>query len=185
MYVVLSGLLVWSRYKTDFMASGGLPQTPSVEDLLSEIGKMKTRSQTKYLSKEENDGHWCFPGCTFADSVKLVECSNKQCLVGWFHIECVGLDPENPPPGIWLCPVCRVKVSDTDSALGLDSDKLDGKALVDSDQVDEKLDSAGAGVDIVTDDKSKEDGANAVAAMTGDQADVGQEPLAPVKSRVL
>lgn len=36
----------------------------------------------------------------------MVECSNKNCLVQWFHFGCVGI--KSAPRGLWYCPTCRV-----------------------------------------------------------------------------
>ena len=36
---------------------------------------------------------------------KMVSCDNETCLVGWFHLSCVGLK-EPPKMGKWYCPEC-------------------------------------------------------------------------------
>ena len=33
----------------------------------------------------------------------------KECMVEWFHYQCVSLSAANPPPTSWLCPTCTQK----------------------------------------------------------------------------
>ena len=36
----------------------------------------------------------------------MIECDGPDCLIGWFHYTCVGLDDDLPDESQWLCPSC-------------------------------------------------------------------------------
>lgn len=40
---------------------------------------------------------------------KMIECDNRDCPIGWFHYECLGLPPDYviPESETWYCPKCR------------------------------------------------------------------------------
>ena len=35
---------------------------------------------------------------------EMIACENKECLIEWFHMECVGL---SETPSVWYCKDCR------------------------------------------------------------------------------
>ena len=39
----------------------------------------------------------------------MVSCDNPECMVEWFHYQCVGLSAANPPPNSWMCGACTQK----------------------------------------------------------------------------
>ncbi|XP_062504231.1 inhibitor of growth protein 4-like [Corticium candelabrum] len=49
-----------------------------------------------------NEAKYCF--CERGPFGEMVGCDNLECLVEWFHFECVGLTEQ--PKGEWYCPQC-------------------------------------------------------------------------------
>ncbi|KAI5695370.1 hypothetical protein M8J75_015501 [Diaphorina citri] len=41
----------------------------------------------------------------------MVACDSKNCPYEWYHCECVGIAPDNPPKGKWYCPLCLEKMA--------------------------------------------------------------------------
>ncbi|KAK9823528.1 hypothetical protein WJX72_003426 [[Myrmecia] bisecta] len=37
---------------------------------------------------------------------EMIACDNPDCPVEWFHYECVGISPDDPPKGKWYCTDC-------------------------------------------------------------------------------
>eukprot|EP00501_MAST-03F_sp_TOSAG23-6_P001241 GSMAST32.ASY1.ANO1.1287.1 assembled CDS len=37
----------------------------------------------------------------------MIGCDYEKCVLEWFHLNCVGLNPLNKPKGKWYCPQCR------------------------------------------------------------------------------
>ena len=58
---------------------------------------------TKDVDVESDEISPCI--CGTNDPGKWIECDNMSCLVGWYHLDCVGL--KKPPVGDWICPRCR------------------------------------------------------------------------------
>ena len=56
----------------------------------------------------EDDTAYCYEGCTLTTSKKLIGCDG-DCPIEWFHVECVGIDPESVPQGSLKCPECSLK----------------------------------------------------------------------------
>ena len=51
----------------------------------------------------DDDGTWCY-----YQQVKggdTVGCENKDCVIKWFHMECLKM--MEPPKGKWFCPDCH------------------------------------------------------------------------------
>ena len=46
---------------------------------------------------------YCY--CQRVSFGEMVACDNPDCLIEWFHYECVGLD--QPPHGKWYCKDCE------------------------------------------------------------------------------
>ena len=46
---------------------------------------------------------YCY--CQRVSFGEMVACDNPDCLIEWFHYECVGLD--EPPKGKWYCKDCE------------------------------------------------------------------------------
>ena len=61
-----------------------------------------------------SDEVWCL--CREPSYGDMVRCDNKECDIGWFHLDCVGL--ERAPTGEWLCPNCRPRPKKRASRMG-------------------------------------------------------------------
>lgn len=48
----------------------------------------------------------------------MVACDSKNCPYEWYHCECVGIAPDNPPKGKWYCPLCTEKMKQYSSSGG-------------------------------------------------------------------
>uniref|UniRef100_A0A8D9ESR6 Inhibitor of growth protein n=1 Tax=Cacopsylla melanoneura TaxID=428564 RepID=A0A8D9ESR6_9HEMI len=53
----------------------------------------------------------------------MVACDSKNCPYEWYHCECVGIAPDNPPKGKWYCPLCLEKMAANKSSHGGSSRK--------------------------------------------------------------
>ena len=51
---------------------------------------------------DANEPTYCT--CKRISSGNMVACDNPECLIEWFHYECVGLTGDPPDP--WFCPAC-------------------------------------------------------------------------------
>ena len=48
---------------------------------------------SQWLSKNVMSDHWCV--CRRPeDGKEMIECGNEKCLVGWYHVDCVGVHVE-------------------------------------------------------------------------------------------
>lgn len=56
-----------------------------------------------------DDGSYCICG-EEKDGV-AIQCSNKDCKQGWYHLECAGL--QEAPKGKWTCLICKMPKTDT------------------------------------------------------------------------
>eukprot|EP00759_Apiculatamorpha_spiralis_P001096 PhF_6_TR1040/c2_g1_i6/m.2138 len=51
---------------------------------------------------EDNEVTYCV--CNRPAYGRMIECDNRDCLVSWFHLDCVGL---KRIPKTWYCPKCK------------------------------------------------------------------------------
>lgn len=52
---------------------------------------------------------YCFCQCPYDEVSEMIACDAKDCVIEWFHFECVGIMV--PPQGSWYCPDCRKKLA--------------------------------------------------------------------------
>lgn len=38
---------------------------------------------------------------------EMIACDNENCLIEWYHCQCVGVTPATRPKGKWYCPACQ------------------------------------------------------------------------------
>ena len=58
---------------------------------------------------DEDHAKYCF--CRQeSDGETFIECSNHQCRIKWYHINCVGIAEDNIPENEWTCPRCLPKM---------------------------------------------------------------------------
>ncbi|KAK4875203.1 hypothetical protein RN001_011625 [Aquatica leii] len=50
---------------------------------------------------------YCYCRCPYDEVSEMIGCDADDCLIEWFHFECVGIMV--PPKGQWFCPDCRKK----------------------------------------------------------------------------
>ena len=44
-----------------------------------------------WLKQLKTEDRWCF--CLGLDNGKeMIECENEKCLIGWYHVDCIGTD---------------------------------------------------------------------------------------------
>jgi len=49
------------------------------------------------------DQTWC--SCNGKEEGRMIACDNSDCLIEWFHYQCVGIKRKSK--GKWYCPQCR------------------------------------------------------------------------------
>jgi len=85
-----------------------------VSSLVSSTGgkaasESSTSNNSQLLDSINNDSttsslnSFCICGKGFVG--QMIACEASECLVEWYHFECVGLTVE--PEGDWICPACR------------------------------------------------------------------------------
>ena len=60
---------------------------------------MKSNVETKLTSQKR----YCL--CNEPYNRAMLKCCNKNCLIKWFHLDCVGLRAH--PKGSWFCSTCK------------------------------------------------------------------------------
>lgn len=58
---------------------------------------------------QRNEKLYCFCQCPYDEVSEMIACDAKDCVIEWFHFECVGIMV--PPQGSWYCPDCRKKLA--------------------------------------------------------------------------
>ena len=60
-------------------------------------------------SQHNNSNHplqtFCY--CKGPDTGKMIACDNNECVIEWFHLDCLKIDEKSIPKGKWYCPDCR------------------------------------------------------------------------------
>ena len=41
---------------------------------------------------------------------EMIACDNENCLIEWYHCQCVGVTPATRPKGKWYCPSCQDQI---------------------------------------------------------------------------
>ena len=74
------------------------------------MAEVSSNAHDEFLDASDMISH-CYKNCARTDSVQMIGCDAPGCDIEWFHIEYVGLSPDNIP-GIhkkWMCTHCAVK----------------------------------------------------------------------------
>ncbi|KAH8358237.1 hypothetical protein KR084_008865 [Drosophila pseudotakahashii] len=58
----------------------------------------------------EGESVYCYCRCPYDEVSEMIACDGDNCLIEWFHFECVGIMVA--PQGKWFCAECRPKYSD-------------------------------------------------------------------------
>lgn len=79
----------------------------TTEDEEALVDASRARFQLSVEEYDPNEPVYCV--CRKVSSGKMVGCTNDDCLVEWFHYECVGIpqDVADAELDEWLCPQCR------------------------------------------------------------------------------
>ena len=62
--------------------------------------------QSTEEERPNDDSSYCFCRQS-SDLDDLIECSNTNCKIRWFHFKCVGVSKRSIPSGDWYCPRCQ------------------------------------------------------------------------------
>eukprot|EP01029_Cantina_marsupialis_P026336 TRINITY_DN704_c0_g3_i1.p1 TRINITY_DN704_c0_g3~~TRINITY_DN704_c0_g3_i1.p1 ORF type:complete len:261 (-),score=88.08 TRINITY_DN704_c0_g3_i1:163-945(-) len=69
-------------------------------------------SETRGFHDEEENQTYCI--CKGASHGEMIGCDGANCLIEWFHFECVGVKPgEIGPDQKWYCPDCQRRIDDS------------------------------------------------------------------------
>ncbi|XP_055905831.1 uncharacterized protein LOC129941238 [Eupeodes corollae] len=62
-------------------------------------------------ARQPRDGEsvYCYCRCPYDEVSEMIACDGENCLIEWFHFECVGIMVA--PQGKWFCAECRPKYS--------------------------------------------------------------------------
>ncbi|KAL6786106.1 hypothetical protein ACKKBG_A01425 [Auxenochlorella protothecoides x Auxenochlorella symbiontica] len=74
---------------------GGTPHVMTSEELY----------QAALAAADASEPTYCY--CKRISFGEMIACEHPECLIEWFHFECVGLTAENRPKGKWYCKECR------------------------------------------------------------------------------
>lgn len=67
--------------------------------------RIQRRRQTVCVSTQTEEVVWCI--CRERDDGReMIACDHDQCLIGWFHTDCVHIVVV--PTGNWYCPNCSI-----------------------------------------------------------------------------
>ncbi|KAH8305946.1 hypothetical protein KR018_004986 [Drosophila ironensis] len=58
----------------------------------------------------EGESVYCYCRCPYDEVSEMIACDGENCLIEWFHFECVGIMVA--PQGKWFCAECRAKYSE-------------------------------------------------------------------------
>ncbi|XP_034652739.1 uncharacterized protein LOC117891403 [Drosophila subobscura] len=58
----------------------------------------------------EGESVYCYCRCPYDEVSEMIACDGDNCLIEWFHFECVGIMVA--PQGRWFCAECRPKYSE-------------------------------------------------------------------------
>ncbi|KAH8297142.1 hypothetical protein KR044_005346 [Drosophila immigrans] len=58
----------------------------------------------------EGESVYCYCRCPYDEVSEMIACDGSNCLIEWFHFECVGIMVA--PQGKWFCAECRPKYSE-------------------------------------------------------------------------
>ncbi|EDW91782.1 uncharacterized protein LOC6531261 isoform X1 [Drosophila yakuba] len=58
----------------------------------------------------EGESVYCYCRCPYDEVSEMIACDGDNCLIEWFHFECVGIMVA--PQGKWFCAECRPKYSE-------------------------------------------------------------------------
>ncbi|XP_036330341.1 uncharacterized protein LOC118742396 [Rhagoletis pomonella] len=58
----------------------------------------------------EGESVYCYCRCPYDEVSEMIACDGENCLIEWFHFECVGIMVA--PQGKWFCAECRPKYSE-------------------------------------------------------------------------
>lgn len=61
------------------------------------------------IAGQKGEKLYCFCQCPYDEVSEMIACDAKDCVIEWFHFECVGIMV--PPQGSWYCPDCRKKLA--------------------------------------------------------------------------
>lgn len=61
--------------------------------------------QAALAAADASEPTYCY--CKRISFGEMIACEHPECLIEWFHFECVGLTAENRPKGKWYCKECR------------------------------------------------------------------------------
>lgn len=87
-------------------ASGRLSGRSSPSNLAGTDSNSTLTDQLVYGSTADlQEPVYCF--CRQVSYGDMIGCDNPQCVIEWFHYQCVGLSA--PPRGKWYCPDCAPK----------------------------------------------------------------------------
>ncbi|KAH8285686.1 hypothetical protein KR054_012366 [Drosophila jambulina] len=59
----------------------------------------------------EGESVYCYCRCPYDEVSEMIACDGDNCLIEWFHFECVGIMVA--PQGKWFCAECRPKYSES------------------------------------------------------------------------
>ncbi|GBO99151.1 Chromatin modification-related protein png2 [Eumeta japonica] len=63
-------------------------------------------------ARQARDGEsvYCYCRCPYDEVSEMIACDGENCLIEWFHFECVGIMVA--PQGKWFCAECRPRYSE-------------------------------------------------------------------------
>ncbi|KAG8282279.1 hypothetical protein J6590_040511 [Homalodisca vitripennis] len=82
--------------KADSSNSSNSSESENEADSEENVQKEKT---------ERSDDLYCYCQCPYDGVSEMIACDGQDCMIEWFHFECVGIIV--PPKGKWYCPDCR------------------------------------------------------------------------------
>eukprot|EP00899_Mesostigma_viride_P012083 jgi/Mesvir1/20876/Mv07955-RA.2 len=71
-------------------------------------GQLKGLRADLDLPVDPNEPTYCY--CNRVYFGEMIACDNPDCIIEWFHFECVGLTTEQRPKGKWYCPDCTARM---------------------------------------------------------------------------
>jgi hypothetical protein len=98
--------LLLARSATPLQASNDPPNPPTTPSNPGSppppAGPPTTLAAATALA-DSSEPRYCI--CQNVSYGEMIACDNPDCIVEWFHYECVGITQQ--PKGKWYCPQCR------------------------------------------------------------------------------
>ncbi|KAL1450815.1 hypothetical protein WDU94_003135 [Cyamophila willieti] len=123
----LHSLMMETSSSNSKLHTSGASTSSTTADDLAQQGLASGAAATGGAEEEMDQGYgpdeprYC--RCNEVAFGVMVACDSKNCPYEWYHCECVGIAPDNPPKGKWYCPLCLEKMAANKSSHGGSSRK--------------------------------------------------------------